>query len=62
MVIDAVECEALCFFLRCLAKIARLTAKSATLFPLPHVVVISRISFFLLWQSSYFLCSSSLNS
>jgi len=63
LVIDAAECEALCFVLRCLAKMARLTAKSASLSPLPHVVVISRISFFLLWQSSYFLSSSSsLNS
>jgi hypothetical protein len=48
MVIDAAECEALCFVLGCLAKMAGLTAKSASLFPLPHVFVISRISFFLL--------------
>jgi len=61
MVIDAAECEALYFVLRCLAKMASLTAKSVSLFPFPHVVVISRISFFLLWQSSYFLSSSSLN-
>jgi len=62
MVMDAAEYEALCFVLRCLAKMATLNAKSASFCSHPHVVVISRISFFLLWQSSYFLSSSSLNS